>query len=99
MRTGDQVGQGWRHHVPGSQPTEAQAVEEIFGWMKTVGGMRKLRHRGLQLVGWMFTLAGGEAEVASRTQTCAGAGFVVGKKLLGLTLRRDSCKGMVCGVT
>ena len=31
-------------------------VEEIFGWMKTVGGMRKLRHRGLQLVGWMFTL-------------------------------------------
>jgi transposase len=30
-------------------------VEEIFGWMKTVGGMRKLRHRGLHLVGWMFT--------------------------------------------
>jgi transposase len=32
-------------------------VEEIFGWMKTVGGMRKLRHRGLKLVDWMFTLA------------------------------------------
>ena len=32
-------------------------VEEIFGWMKTVGGMRKLRNRGLQLVGWMFTFA------------------------------------------
>ena len=32
-------------------------VEEIFGWMKTVGGMRKLRHRGLQLAGWMFTFA------------------------------------------
>lgn len=32
-------------------------IEEIFGWMKTVGGMRKLRHRGLELVGWMFTLA------------------------------------------
>jgi hypothetical protein len=30
-------------------------VEEIFGWMKIVGGMRKLRHRGLELVGWMFT--------------------------------------------
>jgi len=30
-------------------------IEEIFGWMKTVGGMRKLRHRGLELVGWMFT--------------------------------------------
>jgi transposase len=32
-------------------------VEEIFGWMKTVGGMRKLRHRGLELVSWMFTFA------------------------------------------
>jgi hypothetical protein len=32
-------------------------VEEIFGWIKTVGGMRKLWHRGLQSVGWMFTLA------------------------------------------
>jgi transposase len=30
-------------------------VEEIFGWMKTVGLMRKLRHRGLLRVGWMFT--------------------------------------------
>jgi transposase len=32
-------------------------VEEIFGWLKTIGGMRKLRHRGLELVGWMWTLA------------------------------------------
>ena len=32
-------------------------VEEIFGWMKTVGGMRKLRHRGWELVSWMFTFA------------------------------------------
>ena len=23
--------------------------------MKTVGGLRKLRHRGLERVGWMFT--------------------------------------------
>jgi IS5 family transposase len=30
-------------------------VEEIFGWMKTVGLLRKLRHRGLARVGWMFT--------------------------------------------
>jgi transposase len=30
-------------------------VEEVFGWMKTIGLMRKLRHRGLQRVGWMFT--------------------------------------------
>ncbi len=32
-------------------------VEEIFGWLKTIGGMRKQRHRGLPKVGWMFTFA------------------------------------------
>lgn len=29
-------------------------VEEIFGWLKTVGLMRKLRHRGSDRVDWMF---------------------------------------------
>ena len=32
-------------------------VEEIFGWLKTIGGLRKTRHRGLARVGWMFTFA------------------------------------------
>jgi hypothetical protein len=32
-------------------------VEEIFGWMKTVGGYRKTRFRGVHRVGWGFTLA------------------------------------------
>jgi transposase len=32
-------------------------VEEVFGWLKTVGGMRKLRHRGVELVNWMFIFA------------------------------------------
>ena len=31
-------------------------IEEVFGWMKTVGGLRKTRHRGTPRVGWMFTL-------------------------------------------
>jgi transposase len=31
-------------------------VEEIFGWIKTVGNLRKTRHRGTERVGWMFTL-------------------------------------------
>jgi hypothetical protein len=30
-------------------------VEEIFGWMKTVGMLRKTRHRGVDRIGWMFT--------------------------------------------
>lgn len=30
-------------------------VEEIFGWLKTVGLLRKTRQRGCDRVGWMFT--------------------------------------------
>jgi len=30
-------------------------VEEIFGWEKTVGGLRKLRYRGLEKVAYTFT--------------------------------------------
>jgi transposase len=32
-------------------------IEEVFGWMKTVGGQRKTRFCGTARVGWMFTLA------------------------------------------
>ena len=32
-------------------------IEEIFGWMKTVGGLRKLRHRGGARVNWQFLFA------------------------------------------
>jgi transposase len=31
-------------------------IEEIFGWVKTTGGLRKTRHRGQQRVGWIFDL-------------------------------------------
>ena len=31
-------------------------IEEGFGWIKTTGGPAKSRHRGLDQVGWMFTL-------------------------------------------
>ncbi len=31
-------------------------IEEPFGWMKTVGGLRKTRHRGHDLVEWFFVL-------------------------------------------
>jgi transposase len=30
-------------------------IEEVFGWMKSVGLLRKLRHRGLERVEWIFT--------------------------------------------
>jgi transposase len=30
-------------------------IEEAFGWMKTIGLLRKLRHRGGRRVAWIFT--------------------------------------------
>jgi transposase len=50
-------GRTTRHAGYAISQQKRKRVEEIFGWMKTVGGMRKLRHRGLLLVGWMFTFA------------------------------------------
>lgn len=32
-------------------------IEEVFGWLKTVGALRKTRHRGVFKVGWVFTFA------------------------------------------
>jgi IS5 family transposase len=32
-------------------------IEQVFGWLKTVGGLRKLRHRGGELVDWIMTFA------------------------------------------
>ena len=32
-------------------------VEQVGGWLKTVGGLRKLRHRGIERVDWQLTFA------------------------------------------
>ncbi len=31
-------------------------VEEVFGWLKTIGQLRKLHHRGTATVNWLFIL-------------------------------------------
>jgi IS5 family transposase len=33
---------------------ERKRIEEIFGWLKQIGLLRKTRHRGVARVGWMF---------------------------------------------
>ena len=48
-------GRTTRHEGYRISQQKRRRVEEIFGWMKTIGGLRKLRHRGLESVGWMFT--------------------------------------------
>ncbi len=32
-------------------------IEECFGWLKTIAGLRKVRHRGVCKVDWIFTFA------------------------------------------
>jgi Transposase DDE domain len=32
-------------------------IEEVFGWIKTVGMLRQTRHRGVHKVAWVFTFA------------------------------------------
>jgi transposase len=43
-----------RHKGYAISQRKRKRVEEIFGWLKTVGLMRKTRHRGTDRVGWMF---------------------------------------------
>ena len=50
-------GRTTRHAGYAASQRRRKRVEEIFGWLKTVGLMRKTRHRGTQRVDWMFTFA------------------------------------------
>jgi transposase len=51
------AGRTARHPGDAVSQRKRKCVEEIFGWMKTVGLLRKVRHRGVARVGWMFTFA------------------------------------------
>ena len=46
-----------RHRGYAISQQKRKRVEEIFGWLKTVGGLRKTRHRGVARVDWMFCSA------------------------------------------
>ena len=48
-------GRTTRHASYARSQQRRKLVEQGFGWMKTVGGLRKLRHRGGPLVTWIFT--------------------------------------------
>jgi len=49
-------GRATRHPDYGLSQKIRKRIEEVFGWAKTCGTMRKTRHRGQQRVGWSFTL-------------------------------------------
>jgi hypothetical protein len=48
-------GRTTRHAGYQASQLKRKRIEEVFGWMKTVGMLRKTRHRGVFKVGWVFT--------------------------------------------
>jgi transposase len=50
-------GRTTRHEGYALSQRRRKLVEQVFGWMKTVGGLRKLRHRGGDLADWNVTFA------------------------------------------
>jgi transposase len=56
-RTSAIDGRTTRHPGYTVSQQKRKRVEEIFGWLKTVGLLRKVKLRGVQRVGWLFTFA------------------------------------------
>ena len=48
-------------------------VEQVFGWMKTVGLLRKLRHRGGERVNWIVTFTAATYNMVRMRRLLAGA--------------------------
>jgi transposase len=46
-----------RHPGYAISQRKRKLIEQVFGWLKTVGGLRKLRHRGGERVDWVVTFA------------------------------------------
>jgi transposase len=46
-----------RHAGYAISQRKRKRIEECFGWMKTIALVRKVRHRGIEKVGWIFTFA------------------------------------------
>jgi len=50
-------GRTTRHFGYAISQRKRKRIEECFGWLKTIALMRKVRHRGVCKVHWIFTLA------------------------------------------
>ena len=63
-----------RHSGYAVSQTKRKQIEEPFGWMKTVGVMRKTRHRGRKLVEWFFVLTAAAYNLVRIRKILAAAG-------------------------
>jgi hypothetical protein len=67
---------------------ERTRIEEVVGWMKSIGLLRKLRHRGLECIGWMCTDRLLAARQTDRQRLCGVVqGHVAGQTPGGALVR------------
>jgi transposase len=67
-------GRTTRHAGYAISMIKRKRIEEPFGWMKTVGMMRKTRHRGRPLVAWFFVLTAAAYNVIRIPKILAATG-------------------------
>ena len=61
-----------RHPGYAISQQKRKLIEQVFGWLKTVGGLRKLRHRGGELVDSIVTLAAATYNLVRCARCSAG---------------------------
>lgn len=66
-------GRTTRHAGYAESQKKRKLIEQSFGWQKTVGLMRKLRHRGLQLARWMFSFSAAAYNLVRMRRLLMGA--------------------------
>jgi transposase len=66
-------GRTTRHPGYAASQRFRKRIEEPFGWIKSVAGLRQTRHRGLTRVGWMFTLTAAACNLVRLPKLLASA--------------------------
>lgn len=65
-----------RHEGYAISQRKRKRIEESFGWLKTIALMRKVRHRGIQKVGWLFTFAAAAYNLVRMEETAGQLNLV-----------------------
>ena len=65
-------GRTTRHAGYAISQRKRKRIEESFGWLKTIALMRKVRHRGIDKVGWVFTFAAAAYNLVRMRKLMAG---------------------------
>jgi hypothetical protein len=64
-------GRTTRHEGYAVSQRKRKRIEEIFGWLKTIGLMRRPMVRGLNKVGWMFSFSVAAYNLVRINNLCA----------------------------